>query len=58
MADDNAAWFIDGAYLFKAWQSLHRIDKLDYMKLRGLAIYCQALAALQGGTARGILMRV
>ncbi|HVZ31283.1 MAG TPA: NYN domain-containing protein [Polyangiaceae bacterium] len=30
----NAAWFIDGAYLFKAWQGLRRTDKLDYLKLR------------------------
>jgi len=30
----NAAWFIDGAYLFKAWQSLKRADRLDYLKLR------------------------
>jgi len=30
----NAAWFIDGAYLFKVWQSLKRADKLDYYKLR------------------------
>lgn len=35
MADDSAAWFVDGAYLFKAWQALHRPDKLDYLKLRG-----------------------
>ena len=30
----NAAWFIDGAYLFKVWQSLKRTDRLDYLKLR------------------------
>jgi uncharacterized LabA/DUF88 family protein len=30
----NAAWFVDGAYLFKSWQSLRRGDKLDYLKLR------------------------
>ena len=30
----NAAWFIDGAYLFKVWQSLKRSDRLDYLKLR------------------------
>lgn len=30
----NAAWFIDGAYLFKVWQSLKRADRLDYLKLR------------------------
>jgi uncharacterized LabA/DUF88 family protein len=29
-----AAWFIDGAYLFKAWQSLKRSENLDYLKLR------------------------
>jgi uncharacterized LabA/DUF88 family protein len=29
-----AAWFIDGAYLFKAWQNLKRADRLDYSKLR------------------------
>jgi uncharacterized LabA/DUF88 family protein len=32
---DTAAWFVDGAYLFKAWQGLHRSDRLDYLKLRG-----------------------
>jgi uncharacterized LabA/DUF88 family protein len=32
--DDAAAWFVDGAYLFKAWQSLQRSDRLDYLKLR------------------------
>ena len=31
----NAGWFIDGAYLFKVWQSLKRSDRLDYLKLRG-----------------------
>jgi uncharacterized LabA/DUF88 family protein len=30
----GAAWFIDGAYLFKVWQGLKRADKLDYLKLR------------------------
>jgi uncharacterized LabA/DUF88 family protein len=30
----NAAWFIDGSYVFKVWQSLRRSDKLDYLKLR------------------------
>lgn len=30
----TAAWFIDGAYLFKVWQSLKRSDRLDYLKLR------------------------
>ncbi|MEO6600794.1 MAG: NYN domain-containing protein [Polyangiaceae bacterium] len=32
--DIKAAWFTDGAYLFKAWQSLKRSDRLDYLKLR------------------------
>src|SRR4051794_35986014 len=31
---DDAAWFIDGAYLYKVWQSLKRADRLDYLKLR------------------------
>lgn len=31
---ESAAWFIDGAYLFKVWQSLKRSDRLDYLKLR------------------------
>ena len=31
---DAAAWFIDGAYLYKVWQSLKRADRLDYLKLR------------------------
>jgi uncharacterized LabA/DUF88 family protein len=30
----KAAWFTDGAYLFKVWQSLKRGDRLDYLKLR------------------------
>ncbi|HYO93642.1 MAG TPA: NYN domain-containing protein [Polyangiaceae bacterium] len=30
----GAAWFIDGAYLFKVWQGLRRADRLDYLKLR------------------------
>jgi len=30
----TAAWFVDGAYLFKAWQNLKRTDRLDYSKLR------------------------
>lgn len=30
----NAAWFTDGSYVFKVWQSLRRPDKLDYLKLR------------------------
>jgi uncharacterized LabA/DUF88 family protein len=30
----TGAWFIDGAYLFKAWQSLRRTDHLDYLALR------------------------
>jgi uncharacterized LabA/DUF88 family protein len=32
----SAAWFVDGAYLYKVWQSLGRTDKLDYVKLRKL----------------------
>lgn len=31
---DAAAWFVDGAYLFKVWQGLQRSDRLDYLKLR------------------------
>ena len=31
---EPAAWFIDGAYLYKVWQSLKRTDRLDYLKLR------------------------
>lgn len=31
---DDAAWFVDGAYLYKVWQSLKRADRLDYLKLR------------------------
>ncbi len=31
-----AAWFVDGAYAFKAWQSLKITDKLDFLKLRKL----------------------
>jgi uncharacterized LabA/DUF88 family protein len=34
MSNVDAAWFIDGAYLFKVWQSLKRSDRLDYLKLR------------------------
>ncbi|HYQ46869.1 MAG TPA: NYN domain-containing protein [Polyangiaceae bacterium] len=34
LMSDAAAWFIDGAYLFKVWQSLKRSDRLDYLKLR------------------------
>lgn len=30
----SAAWFVDGAYLYKAWDGLGRQDKLDYLKLR------------------------
>jgi uncharacterized LabA/DUF88 family protein len=30
----TAAWFVDGGYLYKVWQNLHRTDKLDYLKLR------------------------
>jgi uncharacterized LabA/DUF88 family protein len=32
--DAASAWFIDGAYVFKAWQSLRRTDHLDYLSLR------------------------
>lgn len=35
MMGQAAAWFVDGAYLFKAWQGLQRGDRLDYLKLRG-----------------------
>ena len=31
---DSAAWFIDGSYLYKVWQGLHRGDRLDYGLLR------------------------
>ncbi len=34
MTKESAAWFVDGAYLFKVWQKLGRADKLDYLKLR------------------------
>jgi uncharacterized LabA/DUF88 family protein len=30
----GAAWFIDGSYVFKVWQSLERADRLDYLLLR------------------------
>lgn len=29
-----AALFIDGAYVLKVWQALHRPDRIDYLKLR------------------------
>lgn len=32
----TAAWFVDGAYAYKAWQSLHRQDRLDFVKLRNV----------------------
>jgi uncharacterized LabA/DUF88 family protein len=32
----NAAWFVDGAYAMKCWNSLRRTDRLDYLKLRTL----------------------
>jgi uncharacterized LabA/DUF88 family protein len=32
----SAAWFVDGAYMFKCWQSLGRPDRLDYLRLRRL----------------------
>ena len=34
LMSEEAAWFIDGAYLYKVWQSLKRSDRLDYLKLR------------------------
>ena len=34
MSDNSAAWFVDGSYLFKVWQSLNRGDRLDYLLLR------------------------
>lgn len=30
----DAAWFVDGAYLFEAWKSLGRPERFDYLKLR------------------------
>jgi len=30
----SAAWFVDGAYAMKSWNSLKRADRLDYLKLR------------------------
>jgi uncharacterized LabA/DUF88 family protein len=30
----GAAWFIDGAYVYKVWQGLRRADRLDYLELR------------------------
>lgn len=30
----GAAWFIDGSYVYKVWQSLERADRLDYLRLR------------------------
>lgn len=30
----SVAWFVDGAYLFKVWQNLHRADYMDYTRLR------------------------
>jgi hypothetical protein len=40
----SAAWFVDGGYLFKVWQSLRRGDNLDYLRLRRLleSTYCDA----------------
>ena len=32
----SVAWFVDGAYLFKAWTALNRQDYIDYLKLRQL----------------------
>ena len=34
MSDGNAAWFVDGSYLFSVWRNLGRSGKLDYLKLR------------------------
>lgn len=31
---DSAAWFVDGSFLYKEWQSLNRDDRLDYLLLR------------------------
>lgn len=38
----SVAWFVDGEYLSKVWQSLGRPDHLDYVKLRQHleATYC------------------
>ena len=30
---DSAAWFVDGWFLHKEWQGLHRGDRLDYLLL-------------------------
>lgn len=40
----NAAWFVDGAYLYRVWGDLERGDHLDYLALRqGLERnYCEA----------------
>ena len=42
-----AAWFVDGAYLYKAWTGLGRQDALDYVKLRELLEhrYCDTAAS-------------
>lgn len=34
MAGQSVAWFVDGAFLYKCWNGLHRQDTLDYLKLR------------------------
>ena len=31
---DSAAWFVNGTFLFREWQGLHRDDRLDYLLLR------------------------
>jgi uncharacterized LabA/DUF88 family protein len=33
-SNGGSAWFIDGSYVFKVWQSLRRTDHLDYLALR------------------------
>jgi uncharacterized LabA/DUF88 family protein len=40
----SAAWFVDGEYVNKIWQSLNRNDYLDYVKLRQHleTTYCDA----------------
>jgi hypothetical protein len=48
----NAAWFIDGSYLFKAWQGLKRADKLDYLKLRQY-LDRRRFRLVEGPVARG-----
>jgi uncharacterized LabA/DUF88 family protein len=42
----SAAWFVDGAYLYKLWGSLGRQDSLDFLKLRQMLEkdYCELSA--------------